>query len=57
MLFRSLGAGVIVRHKKFGQGVVTDMDDDYVRIQFGDTVKSMDLKILARLGVLEIKND
>lgn len=56
-LAEELGAGVIVRHKKFGQGVVTDMDDDYVRIQFGDTVKSMDLKILARLGVLEIKND
>ena len=48
---------MIVRHKKFGQGVVTDMDDDYVKVQFGDTVKSMDLKILARLGVLEIKND
>ena len=45
---------MIVRHKKFGQGVVIDMDADYVRIQFGDQLKSMDLKILARLGMLEI---
>ena len=50
----ALGEGVIVKHKKFGEGVVVDMEDDHIRIQFGDNVKNMDLKVLARLGMLEI---
>ena len=41
-------------HKKFGEGVVVDMEGDHIRIQFGDNVKNMDLKVLARLGMLEI---
>ena len=49
-----LGEGMIVKHKKFGEGVVVDMEDDHIRIQFGDNVKNMDLKVLARLGMLEI---
>ena len=53
-LLDELGAGVIVKHKKFGQGVVIDMDGEYIQIQFGDSVKNMDLKVLARLGMLEI---
>ena len=50
----ALGEGMIVKHKKFGEGVVVDMEDDHIRIQFGDNVKNMDLKVLARLGMLEI---
>ena len=50
----ALGEGMIVKHKKFGEGVVVDMEDDHLRIQFGDNVKNMDLKVLARLGMLEI---
>lgn len=50
----ALGEGMIVKHKKFGEGVVVDMEGEYIRIQFGDNVKNMDLKVLARLGMLEI---
>ena len=49
-----LGEGMIVKHKKFGEGVVVDMEGEHIRIQFGDNVKNMDLKVLARLGMLEI---
>ena len=41
-------------NKKFGEGVVVDMEGEHIRIQFGDNVKNMDLKVLARLGILEI---
>ena len=51
----ALGEGMIVKHKKFGEGVVVDMEGEHIRIQFGDNVKNMDLKVLARLGMLEIK--
>lgn len=50
----ALGEGMIVKHKKFGEGVVVDMKGEHIRIQFGDNVKNMDLKVLARLGMLEI---
>lgn len=50
----ALGEGMIVKHKKFGEGVVVDMEGERIRIQFGDNVKNMDLKVLARLGMLEI---
>ena len=50
----ALGEGMSVKHKKFGEGVVVDMEGDHIRIQFGDNVKNMDLKVLARLGMLEI---
>ena len=53
-LVAELGEGMIVRHKKFGQGVVTEMDGEYIKIRFEDKEKNMDLKILARLGMLEI---
>lgn len=50
----ALGEGMIVKHKKFGEGVVVDMEGEHIRTQFGDNVKNMDLKVLARLGMLEI---
>lgn len=50
----ALGEGMIVKHKKFGEGVVVDMEGEHIRIRFGDNVKNMDLKVLARLGMLEI---
>lgn len=53
-LVDALGEGMIVKHKKFGEGVVVDMEGEHIRIQFGDNVKNMDLKVLARLGMLEI---
>ena len=54
VLADALGEGMIVKHKKFGEGVVVDMEGEHIRIQFGDNVKNMDLKVLARLGMLEI---
>ena len=50
----ALGEGMVVKHKKFGEGVVVDMEGEHICIQFGDNVKNMDLKVLARLGMLEI---
>ena len=35
----ALGEGVIVKHKKFGEGVVVDMEGEHIRIQFGDNVR------------------
>lgn len=49
-----LGEGVIVKHRKFGKGVVTEIEGEHIRIRFGDDEKKMDLKILARFGLLEI---
>ena len=50
----ALGEGMVVKHKKFGESVVVDMEGEHICIQFGDNVKNMDLKVLARLGMLEI---
>ena len=49
-----LGEGVIVKHRKFRKGVVTEIEGEHIRIRFGDDEKKMDLKVLARLGLLEI---
>ena len=49
-----LGEGVIVKHRKFGKAVVTEIEGEHIRIRFGDDEKKMDLKVLARLGLLEI---
>ena len=49
-----LGEGVIVKHRKFGKGVVTEIEGEHIRIRFGDDEKKMDLKVLARLGLIEI---
>ena len=49
-----LGEGVIIKHRKFGKGVVTEIEGEHIRIRFGDDEKKMDLKVLARLGLLEI---
>lgn len=53
-LLDELGEGVIVKHRKFGKGVVTEIEGEHIRIRFGDDEKKMDLKVLARLGLLEI---
>ena len=55
-LKEELGAGVIVEHKKYGEGVVTQLDDRLVHILFrDDTLRMMDLKILANAGLLKVK--
>ena len=50
----ALGEGMIVKHKKYGEGVIVDMEGSNIRIQFGERVRNMDLKMLAKLGMLEI---
>ena len=50
----NLAEGVIVSHKKYGQGVVTDMDDTNITIMFDDEVKIFNLKILFQNNILEI---
>ena len=55
-LKEELGTGVIVEHKKYGEGVVTQLDDLLVHIMFqDDTLRMMDLKILANAGLLKVK--
>ncbi|WP_456081579.1 ATP-dependent helicase [Mediterraneibacter sp.] len=55
-LKEELGAGVLVEHKKYGEGVVTQLDDRLVHILFrDDTLRMMDLKTLANAGLLKVK--
>ena len=41
-----LAEGLLVTHKKYGQGVITAMDESNVTILFGEMEKSFHLKIL-----------
>lgn len=55
-LKEELGEGVLVEHKKYGEGVVTQLDDRLVHILFrDDTLRMMDLKTLANAGLLKVK--
>ena len=54
-LVEKLGAGVIVKHRMFGEGVVVDVDDEYVHIQFGEVLKILNLKIVANGGMLKVE--
>lgn len=52
-LVDELGVGLIVVHKKFGEGVVTAMDENNVIIRFGDTERKLNLRIIAGSGLLK----
>lgn len=54
-LMEQLGEGVLVEHKKFGDGVVTKMEDRKVQILFGENLKTFDLRILGQSGLLQLK--
>ena len=54
-LVEKLGAGVIVKHKMFGEGVVVNVDEEYVHIQFGEVLKILNLKIVANGGMLKVE--
>lgn len=41
-----LAEGVVVTHKKYGEGVITAMDDRNVIIMFGDVLKAFNLRVL-----------
>ena len=49
-----LGAGVLVKHKKFGDGVVASMDEERVQILFGKKLRNLDMRMLIQGGFLEV---
>lgn len=51
---QQLGEGVIVTHKKFGKGVVVQMDETKVKIAFEKETKVFVMRVLAASGMVEI---
>ena len=49
----ALGEGLIVIHKKFGEGVITEMDENWVVIRFQERERRFELKTLFQSGLLE----
>ena len=50
----NLAEGLLVIHKKYGQGVISEMDDSNVTIVFENMEKSFNLKVLFNNGLLGI---
>ena len=50
-----LAEGVVVTHAKYGQGVVTAMNESHVTVLFEEMERTFDLRILYRNGVLVCK--
>lgn len=48
-----LAEGVVVTHKKFGQGVVVELNEKKIRIDFDGEVKTFSSRVLAGSGMLE----
>ena len=53
-LSAQLGAGLLVVHKKFGEGVVVDMDENNVKIRFGDIERILNIRMVAGSGLLKV---
>lgn len=51
---QQLGEGVIVTHKKFGKGVVAQMDETKVKIAFEKETKVFVIRVLAASGMVEV---
>lgn len=51
----SLGEGIGVVHQKFGWGIVSEMSEEYVTIQFGETERKMSLRILFENEILTVE--
>ncbi|MDO4619422.1 MAG: ATP-dependent helicase [Lachnospiraceae bacterium] len=47
-----LDVGLVVRHKSFGDGVITGMDGELLEIRFGEKTKKMNSRILFGRGLL-----
>ena len=52
---RELGEGVIVRHKKLGRGVITEISETQIKVLFRDTEKVLDAAIVYKNGLLEVE--
>lgn len=50
----NLSEGLIVVHKKLGQGVITAMDETNVTILFGDVEKTFNLRVLFSNKLMEV---
>ena len=48
----AIGEGLIVRHKKFGEGVIVEEGKNQVLIQFGSRQRRLDLKTLYEQDLL-----
>ena len=51
----SLGEGIPVFHRKYGAGVVSEMTEEYVTIQFDDCSRKFILRIAFQSGMLKVK--
>lgn len=47
-----LGAGLLVEHKKFGKGVIVEMDESWVVIRFEEKARRFELRTLYENGLL-----
>ncbi len=54
-IFReAMGEGLAVRHKKWGEGAVTKVEEDKVSICFGEQTRQFDMRVLFANKLLEI---
>lgn len=50
-----MGEGGSVIHKKFGKGIVAEMSEEYVTIQFEEASKKFLLRVLFESGMLSVE--
>ena len=51
---QQLGVGMVVEHKRFGEGVITGMPKGKIRIAFEEGTKSFQARTLAESGMLKL---
>ena len=49
-----IGEGLLVEHKKFGRGVIAELDEKWVVIEFADGQRRFALRILYENALLNI---
>lgn len=49
-----MAEGVVVTHKKFGQGVVVELNENKIRVDFDGEVKTFSSRVLAGSGMLRL---
>ena len=51
----SLGEGLLVEHKKFGNGVIAGLEENWVVIQFEERARRFELRTLYENGLLKFR--
>lgn len=51
----SLGEGLLVEHKKFGNGVIAELEENWVVIQFEERSRRFELRTLYENGLLKLR--